>query len=300
MTKQILVAAIAAAFTGLTGATASAAVTGFSIANVILGFNATAGQGLTSALEVSIGSAASFRDTTSNIPNIISLGSILSSTYGANWFERTDLFFGLGTTTSNILPTNDPTLVNGDPGQTIYLSKSRLTGGNELLANSTITTPNNTTIGNSSGNLLNLQNSFVTNGTGTVIGGVGGVSVIPESTFNTFEDFAAGNIQFSFVQSGGVVQAFGTGTRTGFSSPGVEGALDLFRFQRANNLPGQYREGQPNLTPFYEGFFTIDNGGNLSFQVAPLAAIPEPSMLVAGLIPLVGMALRRRRSVVAA
>jgi len=291
---SILIAAIAGLIS--LGVPVQGQITGYEFSSLIMGFNATGGQGDTFVVTVSLGPAFNYRDATSNISNIVNLNSLLVNTYGALWYDRTDLSFGLGTTSSNISAVNDPTLINGDPGRTVYVTKARTSVGNEQIASSTVNTPNITQIGNSASNFQNLQNRFASNGgPATLSGSIGGGTAFSETLTNTWEEFtpAPSAVHFSFVTAPGVVQSFAPLAFGTFSTGSVEGALDLYRHQAANNVPGQFGEGLPNFTGRFEGIFTIDQSGNVSF----IAPVPEPStaLLFGGASILLGAIRRRRR-----
>ncbi|MFY8215958.1 MAG: hypothetical protein ACOVMP_05085, partial [Chthoniobacterales bacterium] len=106
----------------------------FSVGDIMMGFKATGGTGSSTQVYVSLGLATDFRDATGNFLNIINAGSVLSTTYGANWFERDDLFFGVAGVLTNSAIASP---VNGDPGRTIYTSRGRTGVGTIGTAGST-------------------------------------------------------------------------------------------------------------------------------------------------------------------
>ena len=106
--KKTLLAAIA-----LTGA----AVLGNANAangDLYLGFEAAGGTGATANLVFDLGSATSFNSLSGAI------GDDLAATYGANWYSRSDLFYG-------VIGSVSPAL-NGDPINTLYGSDASGTG----------------------------------------------------------------------------------------------------------------------------------------------------------------------------
>lgn len=91
--------------------------------NLVLGFQATGGTGASQNVFLSLGSATSFRDN-GNQGTIANIGATLSAVYGADWYTRTDLHFGVvgnlsGKPTSGI---GSASPVNGDPSRTFYIS----------------------------------------------------------------------------------------------------------------------------------------------------------------------------------
>jgi len=112
--------------------TASSAMGAFTFNNgdLILGFQATGGTGNTDNVFFNLGAGTNYRDgiTTGVVGNI---GNTLSSVYGANWYNRSDLYFGI-IGNLNSQPTSgigSRTPVNGDPSRTFYLSTATSTVG---------------------------------------------------------------------------------------------------------------------------------------------------------------------------
>ncbi|BCU75309.1 hypothetical protein [Luteolibacter sp. LG18] len=99
---------------------ASAAAPTYVQGDVLMGFRATGGLNASTCYVVNLGHASSFRDGlisgTVTIPG--NIATDLSTIYGANWRTRTDLFWGVACSPSNI----STTTVNGDPGRTVYVS----------------------------------------------------------------------------------------------------------------------------------------------------------------------------------
>ena len=110
---------------------------------LLMGFRATAAPGQTINLELNLGSADSYYNpggtgtaaapiTGPAIPIIGRLsGTDLVNTYGAGWAARTDLFWGI-VSTSNASGSFDTDPISGNPifGQnTIYLSRPETTAG---------------------------------------------------------------------------------------------------------------------------------------------------------------------------
>lgn len=103
--------------------------------NLILGFQATSGTGSSQNVFFNLGSATGFRDNGAQgvLGNI---GTTLSSVYGADWYTREDLYFGV-VANLNQQPNSGIGFrapVNGDPSRTFYISSPAATPGTGLLA----------------------------------------------------------------------------------------------------------------------------------------------------------------------
>lgn len=93
----------------------------FSDGDLLLGVQATSGTGTSQNLFISLGNTVTIK----NSPNqgvIANIADDLSATFGSNWFERTDLYFGVFGNRSNLSPTTDPGVSPQEPGRTIYIS----------------------------------------------------------------------------------------------------------------------------------------------------------------------------------
>jgi PEP-CTERM motif len=292
--KNILTTAILAA-TGLALSTSAQAQNpGFANGDLIMAFRAVNGTGSDRTVMVSLGNTATvFRDSNVNninLDNIVNVNSILTTEFGMGWYDNTNLFWGAAGSWSNENP--PAALLNGDPNQTIYMSKARtLTIANENLASSTLNTPGTSAHTTAATQIQTLNNTFEAqlSGQATVLNTVAG----------TWEEYNVTN-SGTFVQStawgaytGGIQQRFTAGSYGTFSNGAVEGALDIYRAQFANDFTGQFDEGGALRAPQFQGFLTIDQAGNVDFTVTP---VPEPSsigLFAAGSV-LVGLIRRRR------
>lgn len=96
--------------------------------DLVLGFQATGGQGNTTNLFYNLGPGFGFRDT----PNQAALGNLatqLAAVYGPSWFTRADLYFGVIANRSPF-PTSGFGSVgpeNGDSSRTFYVSRASAT-----------------------------------------------------------------------------------------------------------------------------------------------------------------------------
>jgi hypothetical protein len=129
---RILTLSIATYF----GASASLFAAPFTFTNgdLILGFQATGGEGAATNVFFNLGSAISHRDN-GNLGVLGNIASTLSAAYGSNWYSRTDLYFGafgnLNFGQNSGIGGQGP--VNGDPSRTVYVSQAAATPGQSLL-----------------------------------------------------------------------------------------------------------------------------------------------------------------------
>ena len=106
--------------------TAKQSSAAFANGDLLLSFQATGGQGVTSTYVANLGTGYSYRDAVSNISNVTSIGGDLTTLYGANWYDRTDLYINIiGNQAAGYGPTNKGPVVNGDARNTIYVSRAR-------------------------------------------------------------------------------------------------------------------------------------------------------------------------------
>lgn len=247
--------------------------------------------GADQTLMVTLGNAALlYRDASSSILNISNIGSLLSSTFGANWFNETTLSMGAASAwSSNALSSG---LQNADPHRTTYTSRNRNDIGGDLglagAANSSQPTIN-------IGNMAALNNS--------ILGAVGRLET--QSTTTTLVE-TVGNSQIEETNpSNGQSTAWNSNYPGGTSDLGFAGtygafggvenielAIDIYRMQARNNIAGQDGFGEAVGAGRFEGSVVLDTAGNLSF-----VTVPEPT--TAALLGLAAGALgfmRRRRN----
>jgi PEP-CTERM motif len=270
----------AAALVALTCGSASAAT--YAAGDLLIGFVAAGGTGADTTLVANLGSAAAYRDRTTDNLSVITLGTQLSATFGSTWYERSDLYVSLLAARSSS-PTSS-TLVNGDPARTLYASQPRSAVGIVGEASSTI--PSLSNFNTPAVAMVAVATRFSTSA-------VNGTWTIPDSLANTIDEFTrpTNPVSYDAYQSS-VEQTFSVGTWGTIGLAGsVEAALDLYRNQARNDIATQSGFGEPVGPGTFEGTFTVDQSG----QVAFLAAVPEPgSVLMLGLAGLGGL-LRRRR-----
>ena len=288
----------------LAASSATAANSFYAPGDVVLFFQKLNGD----TVYANVGAATSFRGAAAgadaaNQLNIINLNSTLVSAFGGSWASDTTIYAGLAGVFNTSNTTNS--LSNGDPARTLYVSKSREDGGTVGTANSTAWSGfTNGAMTDAAGRIFSMNNTFEVNYDAVQVVSPAGVSTIDDQNIlttvngNTFQGTAFNNF------AGGVSQQGTAGNHGTFGSAGTaEFNLDLYRMlARATGGVGTGQTlvtGQvdgPLRTGSYEGTFTINSGGSVSFQA--ISAVPEPSgALALGLIGTVaGLGYRRRRS----
>lgn len=277
--QKTALAAVAFATLALGSATAAT----YSAGDLLIGFVAGGGLGADTTLIANLGPAVGYRDRATDNLDVITLGTQLSATFGATWYERTDLYVSLlGGRSSSVTSSSQ---VNGDPSRTLYTSQPRNSVGIVGTASSPIPSLANFDI--PAVRILAVASRFGTSA-------VDGTWTIPDSAANTIDEYTrpTTNVSYGAYQDS-VEQTFNTGTWGTIGLAGtVEAALDLYRNQARNDIAGQTGFGEPVGPGTFEGTFTINQTG----QVAFLAVVPEPgSALMLGLAGL-GSLLRRRRA----
>ena len=233
-------------------ASADAATVTYSDGDLFLGFRASGGTGATQTYLINIGQASTYRDAATGSSMTISLGNIsadLASVYGGSWFNRGDLFWGVGGAVSGV--------VSADPSNTLYASREEPQAG--TLADAWLRRSNSA------------QGTTVSKMQGLVSGYLNGSTSTANSNVSLIENTSDPNNWASFQPGGSNATgniSFGAFNPTveGSFGGGVAGtALDLFRMTSSTTtgLPGDY-----------EGTFTISNSGVVNFAV-----VPEPCAL---------------------
>lgn len=271
-TKNIARKIALMAITGLALATTAAhATVTYTSGDLLLGFRSS-DSGVTTSVVVNLGNAGFFRDQTTDILSL-SIGSInddLTTAFGAGWATDPNLYWGAAMGVSQSLG------INGDSLNTLYATRPEAVFGTvgtafNRASSSTQATPRNAI--NSAGSVFN---SFAL--AGATAGANNNVII---------EDNNTGSLDWAAFNPGVTSFGYGTfGNIQGNSATGItDTALDLFRA-----TPGAGAGS-------YEGTFTIDSLGFISYGANGVAAVPEPSraiLLAAGIFSIV---FRRRRSI---
>lgn len=275
---------------------ASSAMGAFTFTNgdLILGFQATGGTGATQNVFFNLGSGVYHRNnpgynfgvgTNGNNPfgttgqtQIGNISTTLASVYGANWYTRSDVYFGVignlrGNTNTGI---GSAPAVNGDPSRTFYLSTPTVNPGEGLLISASAYP--GAALGSAATTL---------SGTETMIVGLttqgDGAAILSQTTQPvewqngwTVRNPTPGASYGVF--TGGIQQSFGQATP--FTS------VDLQRVLSTNTgaTPSGVVGGGT-----YETTFRIGSNGSIS-------AIPEPSSSLLAAAAGIALVLRRRRN----
>jgi len=273
----------------ISAAAANAQNTFHAPSDLVLTFQNPGGAtGATQTATIALGNVSTiFRD--GGLFTSINIASTLSNTFGSTWYDTSTLWAGaVGFRGTSATAT---TLLDSDPGQTIYVSKARTSVGTAGSANSAISNiPLNsgTSITSAIGQV---KNQMETVGTTAQFVQATGASFIDDN--NPFSSPGVQNAAYSNI-SGGVQGAFGAGnlgSNVLGASGTVELALDLYRIQTRNDVAGQYGFGAAVNSGSYLGTLTINQAGDVNFS-----AVPEPSTYaLAAIATGVMAAIARRR-----
>jgi hypothetical protein len=273
-----------AAILALTGAavflpSAADAAIVYADGDIILGFRASGGQGASTDYLVNLGSASSILNSTGTIQfNLGPIGVDLVNLYGANWFNRADVFWSVSGT--------QKTAGNGYLGNTMFATRGDDIDG-PLGTNTTVPwdRPSAFGAGAPAGKIKLMGDHF---GLGTTGGTAAdqmeslaapGALIQPTSQTNSYAFFQAnvganGSIAYGqFADTNGIEETFALGA--------TSAVLDAYTV-----VPGS------GLSTF-SGNFTINQGAQVTFT----GAVPEPTAIIS--LSLGGMvlaSLRRRRS----
>jgi hypothetical protein len=253
---------LAAAGMALASTAVNAATTAYTNGDIFLGFRQT---GNSNSLLINIGQAGGYRDgTTTGALSLGNLGADLNAWYGGTgWASDATVFWGVvGTIQSSI---------NGDTASTLYASKPESVFGTPETgyARANVTTQN---IARS--NIVSMSSAYA----GQTSTANSNVALLQSnSATNSWASWNPGGQSFSYFS--GMEGNFGSGV--------ASAALDLFRMPTGTG------------TGTYEGTFTIDNSGVVSFGTSAPGAVPEPSRVSFAGMGRGALLLRRRRPAVA-
>ncbi len=278
-------AAIAVAAGLFLGANSSSAAVTYSVGDLLLGFHTAAGTGSGTSFVVNIGSAASYKITPGAVPAVTDLSAVLTSTYGSNWFSRTDLYWGIAGVRDNA--SGGPnTVVDGDAKATIYISRAASAPGAStawsLASGSTVVSSATSivTMQGASGSDLTLSGGFEGS---TEASGTSGRGVLQDegTTVNSWDEFnPIGGAAFGGILTGGIQGPLGTGTTA---------YLDLYRVvgrTSASASPNDAAGAGRYITTF-----SLNSQG-----IIAATAVPEPGAGLAAALVVCGAILRRRRN----
>ncbi|MFN7562291.1 MAG: PEP-CTERM sorting domain-containing protein [Prosthecobacter sp.] len=262
------------AVAGMTLFASQANATTYVAGDLLLGFRASGGQGSSENLIVNLGQADTvYRDAVANITSVVDIGTLLTTTYGANWSSRGDLFWGIaGARTGASIGS----AVDGDPIRTNYLTAAQTTVNPGTQSSTAWEIAGSTSRGSVANAIIGLAGNFE-----AFSAAVTNTAVLPSGTGSTWS--SNNNGSSSFTLAGTVEGNFGAGA--------AGTALDLYRILHTTS--GASPTGTVGVGSF-EGTFTISNAGVVGFAVT---AVPEPSRALLAGLGLAGIAFRRRRAV---
>lgn len=297
ITKQTmkLTRKITILFSAAVAMAASSAQGAFTFTNgdLILGFQATAGQGSTTNVFFNLGSGVYHRNNpgynfgvatngnnpfgTSGQTQIGNVNATLTLAFGSNWYDRSDVSFGIiGNLNSN--PTSgigSKAAVSGDPSRTMYVSQATETIGGSVLWTGYSTSA----LGIAGGSVTGLEGilpGLTTQADGAAILSQATQAVEWNNSWTAYNTTAGAFNTFS----GGIQQNFGEGLSD------TQTLIDLQRIVATNT--GASPAGTPG-TGVYETTFSISRSGNI-------AAIPEASTSILAATAVSLLAFRRRRT----
>ena len=247
---------------------ARAATVAYTTGDLVLAFRADGGTGASQSLLIGIGAASQYNAAVGN-PNLTlnvgTFGSDLVSTYGANWYDRTDL-------TWSVFGAND----TANPSATLYASRAQTTFGTAASPWPTLTAPGDRTATRAA--ISGVTTAFA------------GLQATANSTVSALQTNSSDPSSYSQQVTFGSTD-FGSLSQwtniQGNFGPGSE-ALSLFRLNASTT----------NL-----GAFTVSDAGAVTFSgtsVNIAAAVPEPSKAVFSMLGASVLLLRRRRPAVRA
>ena len=246
----------------------SAAPFVFNDGDLILGVRASSGTGSTKNVFFNIGSATALRDN-GDLGQVGSIGTTLTEVFGANWFSRTDLYFGaianLSASATSGFGSASP--VNGDPSRTFYISvPTSSPGSSTLVPESSYVSA---ALGSAGTKLSGLEQMLVGSGGAAALEQrVDGTAVLDQGTqpVQWNNSWTAWNpipgAAFD-IFSGGILQSFGKG--------GSTVNVDIQRILATNtgaNPTGVQGGGT------YESTISISNTGTITAFVPP-PSVPE-------------------------
>lgn len=260
-----------------------AAVT-YAVGDLLVGFHTNAGVGSGTSLVFNLGPATDYKANAYATPPVNDIGTALTSAFGAGWFSRNDLFWGIAAVRDSAAG-GPNTVVNGDAKATIYVSAPTSAPGTStpwtLASGATVISAATSiaTMQGATGSDTSLSGGFEG---ATEAPNTGGRGVLQdEGTFiNSWDEFnPIGGNAFGNILTGGVQGALGTGQPAAF--------LDVYRI--VGRPSASANPNDPAGEGRYITTFTLNEQGIIG-------TVPEPTgamfLMLAGSVAV----LRRRRA----
>jgi len=131
----------------------------FTDGDLVIGVQAISGTGSAQNVFFNVGSGTALRDN-GNRGTLGNIGATLATVFGANWYERTDVYFGvIGNLNQN--PTSgigSRAPVAGDPSRTIYVSSAAVSPGSGFLI--AAGTFSSSALGTAANDISSMENIF--------------------------------------------------------------------------------------------------------------------------------------------
>jgi hypothetical protein len=254
----------------------------FAWGDLVMSFQATGGQGASQTVAANLGTGYSYRDATGNALNVINLGSLLSSTYGADWHDRTDLYMTInGLYAAGGSPANSGgPVVNGDARNATYIGYTRDNGEAGSY------TPFSMTASQvrAAGSQLTTYNATVSNALSSTL-----AATIATSENSTIEDFTTPNSGGTRLANwvsfnSAALTTFSSGTLFSHNGFDYQGAMTLQRLNAYDGTTGALAgnvvvDGISAGTGSNEGFFAITSSGQVDYY-SPVAPVPAPVITI--------------------
>lgn len=263
---------------------ASAAFT-FNNGDLILGFQATGGTGATQNVFYNLGSPIAYRDGTNPGGTIGNINSTLTNVYGADWYTRTDLYFGIiGNLNGNANSgAGNRGVIQGDPSRTFYLSLAAASPESaSLYAAGSFSSAQLGTAGTTLGGMETNLPGFNTE--------ADGAAILSQST-QPVEWNNSWTVRNP--TPGAAFGVFTGGIQQNFGKAGASTYVDLQRVVSTNTTnTGTGYDGSTAVAGVIGGgtyvtTFGIGSDGSI-------AAIPEPSAMLLGSLGVLALFRRRR------
>lgn len=244
---------------------ASAANFTFNNGDIILGFQASGGDGTTKNVFFNLGSGIAHRDN-GNLGNLGNISASLSAAFGSNWFNRTDIHFGaIGNL--NFAPNSgigSLGAVSGDPSRTFYVSRAATTSGSSL----PWTNYNTNALGTAGSTLAGMESVVQ-----TLTAQADGAGILDQNLNSTAWENGWSKYNPT---AGPAFTIFNGGIQQTMGSGGSSARIDIQRILPTNT--GANPSGTVG-TGSYETTIIIGNDGSITAQGASSPATPFESWI---------------------